>query len=267
MADYTPVFTGDSPAVHVDDLAAVTGGQVLIVTGSRLVGPATARVGSRRRCRFERRRERARRSPCGPASRGPRDRHADRLHRRERPVLGCRWHRRPRHPRRPRRRGHADRRRPLTTATAGKVPVGLPQLTRTGDWGMPGTYPQRRRPVRPALLTISRFLSSPAQIVRRVRDSDLRFVADQVLTQSSTRAAVPSSGVQPFIVGPCRHRRLPGSGTRRGVPLRPPVSPPSSSGDRHRPDRRESPAPAPAPPRTEKLRARQLGHRVEPPSP
>lgn len=49
---------------------------------------------------------------------------------------------------------------------------------------MPGTYPASPPTLSGDLETISRFLSSPTQIRRRLRDfHDLRFVADQILTQ------------------------------------------------------------------------------------
>jgi hypothetical protein len=49
---------------------------------------------------------------------------------------------------------------------------------------MPGTYPASPPTLSGDLETISRFLSSPTQIRRRLRDfHDLRFVADQLLTQ------------------------------------------------------------------------------------
>lgn len=49
---------------------------------------------------------------------------------------------------------------------------------------MPGTYPASPPTLTGDLETISRFLQSPTQIRRRLRDyRDLRFVADQLLTQ------------------------------------------------------------------------------------
>jgi hypothetical protein len=49
---------------------------------------------------------------------------------------------------------------------------------------MPGTYPAAPPTLSGDLETISRFLQSPTQIRRRLRDfRDLRFVSDQVLTQ------------------------------------------------------------------------------------
>src|SRR5260370_32657813 len=49
---------------------------------------------------------------------------------------------------------------------------------------MPGTYPAAPPTLSGDLETISRFLSSPTQIRRRLRSYvDLRFVADQILTQ------------------------------------------------------------------------------------
>ena len=67
---------------------------------------------------------------------------------------------------------------------------------------MPGTYPAAPATLSDPLLTISRFLSSPTQIVRRVRDyTDLRFVADQVLTQkfNSSGGAVLYEASEPFV--------------------------------------------------------------------
>src|SRR5258707_2632330 len=49
---------------------------------------------------------------------------------------------------------------------------------------MPGTYPAGPPTLSGDLETISRFLQSPTQIRRRLRDyTDLRFVSDQLLTQ------------------------------------------------------------------------------------
>lgn len=45
MADYTPVFTGDSLPFTTTASAAITGGQLVIVTGTGTVGPATAGSG------------------------------------------------------------------------------------------------------------------------------------------------------------------------------------------------------------------------------
>ena len=67
---------------------------------------------------------------------------------------------------------------------------------------MPGTYPAAPATLSDPLLTISRFLSSPTQIVRRVRDyKDLRFVSDQVLTQkfNSSGGAVLYEASEPFV--------------------------------------------------------------------
>lgn len=67
---------------------------------------------------------------------------------------------------------------------------------------MPGTYPAAPATLSDPLLTISRFLSSPAQIVRRVRDyKDLRFVADLLLTQkfNSSGGAVLYEASEPFV--------------------------------------------------------------------
>src|SRR6266581_4681998 len=49
---------------------------------------------------------------------------------------------------------------------------------------MPGSYPAAPPTLSGDLETISRFLQSPTQIRRRLRSyTDLRFVADQILTQ------------------------------------------------------------------------------------
>lgn len=67
---------------------------------------------------------------------------------------------------------------------------------------MPGTYPAAPATLSDPLLTISRFLSSPTAIVRRVRDfTDLRFVSDQVLTQkfNSSGGAVLYEASEPFV--------------------------------------------------------------------
>lgn len=45
MADYTPVITGGAQPSTMTTSAPVTGGQVLIVTGSGTVGPAAAASG------------------------------------------------------------------------------------------------------------------------------------------------------------------------------------------------------------------------------
>lgn len=67
---------------------------------------------------------------------------------------------------------------------------------------MPGTYPAPPATLSDPLLTISRFLASPTQIVRRVRDyKDLRFVSDLVLTQkfNSSGGAVLYEASEPFV--------------------------------------------------------------------
>ena len=67
---------------------------------------------------------------------------------------------------------------------------------------MPGTYPAAPATLSDPLLTISRFLQSPTQIVRRVRDyKDLRFVSDMVLTQSfnASGGAVLYEASEPFV--------------------------------------------------------------------
>jgi hypothetical protein len=67
---------------------------------------------------------------------------------------------------------------------------------------MPGTYPASPPTLTGDLESISRFLQSPTQIRRRLRDfRDLRFVADQILTQRfrSTGGAVIYEQSEPFI--------------------------------------------------------------------
>jgi len=67
---------------------------------------------------------------------------------------------------------------------------------------MPGTYPASPPTLSGDLETISRFLQSPQQILRRLRSyTDLRFVADQVLTQRfrSQGGAVLYEQSEPFV--------------------------------------------------------------------
>jgi hypothetical protein len=67
---------------------------------------------------------------------------------------------------------------------------------------MPGTYPASPPTLSGDLETISRFLQSPQQILRRLRTyKDLRFVADQVLTQRfrSQGGAVLYEQSEPFV--------------------------------------------------------------------
>lgn len=67
---------------------------------------------------------------------------------------------------------------------------------------MPGTYPAGPPTLSGDLETISRFLQSPAAIRRRLRDyKDLRFVADQLLTQRfrSQGGAVMYEMSEPFV--------------------------------------------------------------------
>lgn len=67
---------------------------------------------------------------------------------------------------------------------------------------MPGTYPAGAPVLTGDSLAISRFLQSPTSIQRRLRDyKDLRFVADQILTQRfrSTGGAVLYELTEPFI--------------------------------------------------------------------
>lgn len=67
---------------------------------------------------------------------------------------------------------------------------------------MPGTFPAAAPVLTGDSLAISRFLQSPAAIQRRLRDyKDLRFIADQVLTQRfrSRGGAVLYEMTEPFI--------------------------------------------------------------------
>jgi hypothetical protein len=67
---------------------------------------------------------------------------------------------------------------------------------------MPNTYPAAPPTLSGDLLTISRFLQSPTQIRRRLRDyKDLRFIADQVLTGRfrSSGGAVLYEQSEPFV--------------------------------------------------------------------
>lgn len=67
---------------------------------------------------------------------------------------------------------------------------------------MPGSYPAAPPTLSGDLLTISRFLQSPTQIRRRLRDfKDLRFVSDQILTQRlrSSGGAVLYEQSEPFV--------------------------------------------------------------------
>jgi hypothetical protein len=67
---------------------------------------------------------------------------------------------------------------------------------------MPGTFPAAAPVLTGDSLAISRFLQSPAAIKRRLRDyQDLRFVADQVLTQRlrSSGGAVLYEMTEPFV--------------------------------------------------------------------
>jgi hypothetical protein len=67
---------------------------------------------------------------------------------------------------------------------------------------MPGTYPAPAPTLSGDLETISRFLQSPTQIRRRLRDyTDLRFVSDQILTQRmrSSGGAVLYEMSEPFV--------------------------------------------------------------------
>jgi hypothetical protein len=67
---------------------------------------------------------------------------------------------------------------------------------------MPGTYPAAPPTLTGDLETISRFLQSPAQLRRRLRDyRDLRFVSDQILTQRlrSQGGAILYEQSEPFV--------------------------------------------------------------------
>jgi hypothetical protein len=67
---------------------------------------------------------------------------------------------------------------------------------------MPGSYPAAAPTLSGDTLSISRFLQSPAAIQRRLRDyKDLRFVADQILTQRfrSSGGAVLYEQTEPFV--------------------------------------------------------------------
>jgi hypothetical protein len=67
---------------------------------------------------------------------------------------------------------------------------------------MPGSYPASAPTLSGDTLSISRFLQSPAAIQRRLRDyKDLRFVADQLLTQRfrSQGGAVLYDQTEPFV--------------------------------------------------------------------
>lgn len=67
---------------------------------------------------------------------------------------------------------------------------------------MPGTYPAAPPTLSGDLETISRFLQSPAQLRRRLRDyRDLRFISDQVLTQRlrSQGGAILYEMSEPFV--------------------------------------------------------------------
>jgi hypothetical protein len=79
---------------------------------------------------------------------------------------------------------------------------------------MPGTYPAPPPTLSGDLETISRFLQSPTQIQRRLRDyTDLRFIADQVLTQRfrSQGGAVLYQQSEPFVTDRAVESVAPGS--------------------------------------------------------
>src|ERR1700750_2758980 len=67
---------------------------------------------------------------------------------------------------------------------------------------MPGSFPAAAPTLSGDVLSISRFLQSPAMIARRLRDyHDLRFVSDQLLTQRfrSQGGAVLYEMTEPFV--------------------------------------------------------------------
>lgn len=67
---------------------------------------------------------------------------------------------------------------------------------------MPGTYPAAAPTLSGDTLSISRFLQSPTQLQRRLRNfKDLRFVSDQILTQRfrSSGGAVLYEQTEPFV--------------------------------------------------------------------
>lgn len=67
---------------------------------------------------------------------------------------------------------------------------------------MPGTYPAAPPTLTGDLESISRFLQSPTQLRRRLRDyTDLRFISDQVLTQRfrTTGGAILYEQSEPFV--------------------------------------------------------------------
>lgn len=67
---------------------------------------------------------------------------------------------------------------------------------------MPGTYPAPPPTLTGDLESISRFLQSPTQLRRRLRDyTDLRFISDQVLTQRfrTTGGAILYEQSEPFV--------------------------------------------------------------------
>jgi len=67
---------------------------------------------------------------------------------------------------------------------------------------MPGTFPAAAPTLSGDTLSISRFLQSPLALRRRLRDyKDLRFVADQLLTQRfrSQGGAVLYEQTEPFV--------------------------------------------------------------------
>jgi hypothetical protein len=79
---------------------------------------------------------------------------------------------------------------------------------------MPGTYPAAPPTLSGDLETISRFLQSPAQIQRRLRNfRDLRFVSDQLLTQRfrSQGGAVLYEQSEPFVTDRAVEAVSPGS--------------------------------------------------------
>lgn len=79
---------------------------------------------------------------------------------------------------------------------------------------MPGAFPAAAPTITGDLVTISRFLSSPAAIARRLRDfNDLRFVSDQLLTgrYTSSGGAVQYEQSEPFVTDRTVESVAPGS--------------------------------------------------------
>ena len=198
MADYTPVFTGDSLPFTSTTSAAVTGGQVLIVTGSGTVGPAAAASGSRRRCRRSRRRERRaghRAAPCRAWSTRPSRRPAAAGNALSSAAAGNR---------RPRTLGTLAAAGTLigvalTTATAGnKCQWTYPRLTPDKETETcPGPTRSAGHPVRPAAHDQPLPVVAHADRPTRARLRTCGSSRTRCSPRSSTRAAVPSSTRRP----------------------------------------------------------------------